>query len=226
VIAEAAPVSVAAGWHQLTFALPFIIGIASGGQSIHGKLGGDWLQVLKTLPGCVYWISRGLVPVICYNALLATKLEGHHSIVAAMVSGLGSEAVLRSRFFIGSKNSNGKAEDVYKGVFDLVEWYQTLFLQMASNGLAEGRLKFMKAVVGDVTDFPAFCARANENAGGFQVNQADLQKCIADKLGVFQKEPAVINGTASQSLHQQYARELGYALVQIIGREHLKTLLS
>lgn len=218
--------AVVLGWEWAILAIPFVIGIASGGQNIYAKLGGEWLQVLRTVPGWSYWFSRGVVPAISYYALFLTKLGSKHSISAALLCGLGSEAVLRSRFFIGSKNANGKTEEVYKGVFDLVEWYQNLCLRMASDNLAAGRVDFIKAIVGTITDFPELCAKASANTAGFQVSGAELQAIIDKKSSAFHKEPTVKSGSPSAELHRTYAYELAYALLHVAGRKHLKTLLS
>lgn len=204
--------------------IPFVVGVASGGQSIHAKLGGDMFQILRTLPGWFYWLSRGVVPLVCYYGVLVSKLNGLHSVPTAMLCGIASEAVLRSRLFIGTKRENGKSQDVYRGLFDLVEWYQNLFLQLASNNLAAGKIAFVQSLVGSTTDFPHFCSRALVNAAGFQLGCSELRAEIEKHRVAFNKEPAARSNAASAELHQEYCYILCYSLMQLVGRKHVRTL--
>jgi hypothetical protein len=182
--------------------------------------------VLRTVTGWLYWITRGLVPAACYWAVWANALGGVHSWAVAAGCGLGSEAVLRSRFYVRTAKQNEKPVDVYKGLFDLVEWYQNLLLKAASDQLAAGRIAYMQAAFANLTSFPELCDKIRLNAKGFHLSGKDIGFHVEKALKDFGKEAAVIAKTATLALHIEYAHELGYVLIELVGRNGFATLVK
>ena len=106
--------------------VPFSIGILSGGQSIYAKMGNDFSGVLTNIWGWIYWGSRGLIPAGAYLVWYFTQVPPVQSWKAAIVCGLGAETILRSKLYVTTKTEDGKSEDVFRGLFDLIEWWQSL----------------------------------------------------------------------------------------------------
>jgi hypothetical protein len=207
----------------------FVLGLAGGYQSIYTKFGSDAPRVLTTVTGWIYWLSRGFVPVIVYAIWHQSQQPLHDSFLAAALCGLGSEAVLRSRFYLGERKvSDGKVEEVAKGVFDLLNWYQVLCLKTSGDKLADERQKFIETLMANETDFIQLCRRARSNAGAWAIEEEKqkLLNLISDLEGKFRAAANGKSGDELKELHEDFILELGYAAMRLVGRDSLKTLFK
>ncbi len=153
----------------------------------------------------------------------------HDSFVAAILCGLGSEAVLRSRFYFGErKAADGNIEEVSKGVFDLVRWYQVLFLKNSGEQLADERRRFNERLMAGQTDFLRLCSRARLNAGAWPI-ESEKQRLLSEisRLQVdFNLAAKGLSGQALQQLQNEFITEFCYAVMRLVRRKSLGTLIK
>ena len=209
--------------------VPMVIGLLSAGQTIQSRQGIDFLAALTTGWGFVYWLSRGLVPVGTYIAWYFIQNPQEHSVVAAALCGLGSEALLRTKVYLGqTKTAGGNPEDVFKGLFDLIEWYQAYCLKRSGISLAERRRKLVGKLLTSKTDFPTFSAAVKASAASLDDNEkSEVRKKADELLAEFQKQLAVTAvGDETTRLHRDFIFELGYTLLKLVGKRGLKTLTT
>ena len=209
--------------------LAFVLGLAGGFQSIYVKFGSDAPRVLTTITGWIYWLSRGAVPVVAYLGWRGVQTVSHDSFWQAALCGIGSEAVLRSRFYLGErKTAGGKVEEVVKGVFDLLNWYQVLCLKTSGNKLASERKNFIATLMAGETDFLQLCQRARSNAGAWAIEdeKQELLKLVADFEKDFRKAVVGQTGDELKGTHIAFIKELGYAAMRMVGRGSLKTFFK
>lgn len=215
--------------NNLILAIPLALGLALGFQTIHTKFGADSWRVLTTFMGWVYWLSRALVPVAAYVIWYHLQEEPHDSAMTALLCGLGSEALLRSRFYLGEKTApDGKVDEVAKGVFDLVHWYQALCLKAAGDKLAKQRKEAIKSLLGSETDFRIVAGRAKANAGAWAIEEekAKLIAVVNDLTAQFDKAAQGLSGADLQKVNRDFIGELGYAAMRLVGRTSLETLFK
>jgi len=212
----------------LVLGVPFILGLAGGFQSIYTKFGADSSRVLTTFSGWIYWLSRGLVPVVVYEIWYQLQDPPQDSFVAAALCGLGSEAILRSRFYLGDRQQpDGKIEEVAKGVFDLVHWYQALCLKGAGDKLAGERQAFIETLLAGEADFIALTGRSRSNAGAWAIEE-DKQKLLNltnDLEAKFNQAAQGLGGPKLDKLNRAFILEFGYAAMRLVGRRSLSTFI-
>lgn len=204
--------------------IPFVIGVLSGGQTMYAKQGADFFGLLSNVWGCVYWISRGLIPVGAYLVWYHVQGKGTQSPWIAVICGLGSEAIIRSKFYVTSKTADGKTDDVLKGLFDLIEWWQALCLTKAAISRAGEKGSFVEEQFGKVTDFPAFAQRMKLKAAVFPADVAtEIGKKIDAQVVAFQADATKPNVNQAE-LHELYGAKLGYVLLESVGKSGIRTL--
>ena len=212
-------------WHWCVLAVPALLGFLSAGQQVQAKQGSDFISVLGTGWGSAYWFSRVAVPVAGYVVWYWNQAIPRHSALAATAWGLGSELVLRSKFYIGSRAApNGERADILKGAFDLIEWWQGVALSKASIALAERKTRLVNRLTVAETDFPRLCARVKDHAGGLDDAQRDaVVKKTSALLGKFEEA----GGSAQEAeQHRKFSRELCYLLHRLVGKRGLLLLIN
>ena len=217
------PLDQAAYWS--VFLVPFCIGVLSGGQTITAKMGNDLLGLLTNVWGWIYWLSRGSIPAGVYLFWLLAQPSRAHSLGVALVCGLGAETILRSKLYITSKTENGESKDVFKGVFDLIGWWQALCLRQAGISRAGHRQKYVKRQFGALTDFRALTQKLFDNAISFPPDvQTEITQKIDALLVQFEREPTRVTAEQQALLHRVYILKLGYAMLDTVGKSGVQTL--
>jgi hypothetical protein len=203
--------------------IPIVVGFLSAGQQLFNVQGSDFLTILRTGWGFVYWSSRALLPMAGYLIWYFQQDTPHHSIAAAVTAGLGSELLVRAKFYIGqAKDANGKPVDVLKGVFDLIEWWQRFALDKANIALADVKIKWLNVHVKEV-DFEGFYQRVCANAASLPADQqAPLLALAAKNYAAFRQD----GGTALTAEAQlQHSRALVFGLLTLVGRRGVIMLM-
>ena len=166
-------------------------------------------------------LTRAGIPVVGYWLWFENQEPRHHSLMAAAAWGLGTELLLRSQLYLGQRQTaEGAPEPVFKGIFDLVEWYQNLWLNHVGNQLAKARNTFIKQLVGEAANFPAAVAHARNQANGWPHDQKDaILKKIAEIEAI-----AAANGNAAD--HKGLTMSLAFALLDLVGEDGTKELFT
>jgi hypothetical protein len=144
-------------WNYAYSLVAFIAGGLAGFQAIYERYGDESGSSVNTLPGYGYLLSRGLVPLIFFLVLYRSYQVHSYLFGVAIGLGLGTEAILRSQFQVRSQKSakGGLAtENSFVGFFNLLDWYQKLFLQLINTRIAAKRQRMVRDAVRRVP--PAF----------------------------------------------------------------------
>jgi hypothetical protein len=205
--------------------IPALLGFLSAGQQIYAKQGSDIFSILRTGWGICYWLSRAAIPAGAYVIWYLAQEKQQHSAVIATLFGLGSEVVLRSKFYWGSRSAGaGKQEDVLKGVFDIIEWWQGFALKKANVALAKRKQNLVNRLTTNENNFANFSQRVKNHANSFDDEQRDaIVKAANDVTADVQKA-----GAANLTVEQQrdFCRILCYKVLRIVGRRGLIVLSS
>ena len=141
-----------------------------------------------------------------------------------MIWGLGSESVLRAKFYLGTRTTpDGKQDDILKGVLDLVDWWQQFALAKASIALADSKQTMVNRLTASEMDCRTFCQRVKNHAASLDDQQRIAVVAKTDELlAVFQQ-----NGGKSLTPDQQrdLNRELCYGLLKLVGKRGLNLLI-
>lgn len=205
------------GWSVLT--LPALVGLLSAGQTAYGKVGSDFLNLLTGNNwGRGYLLSRMVIPCGAYVAWYFSQTPSVHSFPMALACGLGAEALLRAKFYVGTDKAGGpKTEDIYRGLFDLVEWYQSLCLRKAGIASADSRKEIVERVFRGREDFVRLCADLRLRVDSLPTDVA------AEVSGKIDEAVSRFTATAppSAEAHRRAIFQLGYALLIILGESAL-----
>src|SRR5271170_3801339 len=127
--------------HKITLLyvfLTFCLGTVAGFQGLVARIPSAWTMALKTRYGFLYIVARGAMPATLY-AILHTfhLLSLQNPFYEALVLGVGSETVLRSRILLVFKSSPGQPPtEETKGPLDFLFWFQQFFIDGAGKVLA------------------------------------------------------------------------------------------
>jgi hypothetical protein len=223
-LATAEPVAALPGWCILL--VPALLGFLSGGQQIQAKQGSDFFHVLRTAWGAGYWFSRMLIPALGYFLWYYLQNDPQHSLWVAIIWGLGSEMVIRTKFYFGTRPSpNGQQDDIFKGLFDLIDWWQKFALSKANITLAVYKREVVNGLTEKENDFQEFCQPVKNHANSLDAEQrAEVEKLIVEGLATFNDEGRT--ALDSEQQRDQHIRVLCYGLLKLVGRRGLVLLIG
>lgn len=206
--------------------LAFAVGAAAGFQGIYQRYEKDSGRAAGTFWGVVYLLSRAIVPAVVFVGLFRSRLDTPFLPLYALGCGVGAEALLRTQFYIKSaKTPEGAFQEIFKGAFDLLRWYQGFFLQSIAGGLAAIRQRTVRRALPEGQNFRGLVAVFDKNATGYPDPPA-----IADLQGKVRALETEYNAKAAEgqnsNLDEQYRHKLGYIILNAVGRKGLKTLLN
>lgn len=215
-------------WKYLYFLLSFFVGFLAGYQGLHDRFKKDSWTALLTLHGLIYTLSRGIAPSLIYVSLYATSLISTNAFLWALGLGAGSEAFLRSKFYIKEEQKDGGSIDLLKGPFDLLHWYQNLMLEQAATSLTASRKRFIKSSLPQNVLFLPLCDRVVENLQAYPKDQEALMQAIEVEV---RKLVDKFNEVVSQEhdpekVNKKYCELLGYKVLNHTGMRGFKTLIS
>src|SRR5206468_13045415 len=123
------------------------IGILAGFQGIYERFKRGALRAAISLPGLFYLLTRGGLPYAVFLIAWYKRFVVDNIWFWAMVNGAGTEAFLRARVYVKQTGADGKTEELLKGPFDLLKWYQNLFLDLADDAVGRSRLNWVKRTI-------------------------------------------------------------------------------
>ena len=214
-------------WDYLYCRLAFFVRLLAGFQGIYNRYRKDSLDALGTLPGIAYLLSRGLIPATVFVVAYATGLIESRLPVWSLGFGLGAETALRTKFYLGeAKKPGGNIEEVTRGLADLLQWYQSRFLESMADSLAESRKRFVNAELPKAVSFPELCIRVMDSLPAYPDRQitTDIEAEINKLKAEYGAETA--KGLNADTLNHKYRLKLGYLILNMAGKRGFKTLFS
>jgi hypothetical protein len=208
-------------WNYVYALIALVIGVAAGFQGVYERYKKGAGKASRTLPGATYLLSRGLLPGAGFVAALNAGYIVLHPLLTAVVCGAGAETFLRTQFYVKRRETkSGEKDDVLAGPFDLLRWYQNFFLESAGDNLAKSRLKYVRASVPSDVSFPELCDRLERNLGAW--TDARAKQALLEDIAKFRAAYAA----ASSPSNEQYRMQLGFRVLDEVGRSGLQTLFS
>lgn len=214
-------------WNYLYLLLSFLVGLLAGFQGVFERYKKDSLRASFTSPGIFYLFTRGAVPALIFAGLYSNRIIETKLWLQALACGTGAEVVLRSRVYVKQAQREGaNIEELLRGPFDLLRWYQNLFLESIAGRLAISRKKFVEGSLPKEINFLDLCQRLRNNVGAWPDPQAvSVIEAAVNKLKEeFDTERQ--KGIQPGELEQKYRLKLGYLILNLAGENGFKTLLS
>lgn len=196
-----------------------VVGTAAGFQGVYERYNKDAYLGAVTRPGIGYLLSRAIIPAGIFVGLVATKAIEEQFWWWALVVGTGTEAVLRSKFFV-RRTATDPPEDVLWGPFDLVKWYQELFLAEIGSHLSAYRIALAERLVPS-RSFPEFSAEIASRLDGLTSNETS-----ARLLGHIDELRAAYDQSAASDRDTRFCIQLIYRLQRDVNRREFHALLA
>ena len=145
-------------------AVSFFVGIASGFQGVYERYARESLQASLTPPGALYCLSRGVVPALVFAVSYGQHWISGNLFLFSLACGASIEVVLRMKFYVRTSKTEKGAEELMRGPFDLLKWYQNLLLQSTAQYIATDRLRFVQSHLPQNIDFHTLVSNAINNS--------------------------------------------------------------
>lgn len=176
-------------WNYLYSLVAFMIGGLAGFQGVYERYKKDSPKASTTLPGFFYLLTRAAFPAAIFAGLYGSGLIDSKLLLTSLACGACAELFLRTKFFIKQEQRGpGNIEDLLKGPLDLLRWYQNLFLEAASTGLAQSRKAFVDKHLPAAVKFQDLCERVLRNIEAYNPPRPDLKTEIEKLKEEFDKK--------------------------------------
>ncbi len=175
------------------------------------------------MPGALYVVTRGTASSLLFVGLYAPHVIDSNLWAWALGCGASAELVLRLKVYVKQMQTvDGGIEELLRGPFDLLRWYENLFLQFMAGALAGDRRRFVEAHLPRGFDFRALAGRGLSNLGAWPDSQVGaLIGMDIDKLTV--EFGALTTPPVDSDL--QFRMKLGYRILDRVGRNGFKAIL-
>src|SRR2546423_7463762 len=222
-------------WKYLLAIPSFLVGLLAGFQGIHQRYDEDPYNAALTLPGILYLLTRGIVPAAVYVTLYSSNLMPNPLWLWSLVCGTaGTELILRTKIFIKEdRSAEGAPHELMYGPFDLLRWYQNLFLESVMKHLPTYWGNWAVKVVGEILKdkkmtFNEMCEKIKSNLHFFE-RKPKLHQAINQEADKFlaQYDMVVKENQMTQERDEKLRHTLCYRILrQGIGESGLRLLLS
>jgi hypothetical protein len=210
-------------WKYLYSVLSFIVGVLSGFQGIHERYKKDSDDAAFTVPGLAYLFSRGLVPAVIFIALYSSYTIDN-PLILSVTCGVGAEIILRTKLYIKKEQQGDRSDDLLRGPFDLLRWYQTRCLEVIAYWIAASRKEFVNRHLPEGAGFLVLCDRVLENLQAFPDPRDDIIVDINELKNKFAEE--MLTDNAAVNLERKYCVMLGYKILNLAGKRGFRILLT
>lgn len=207
-------------------ALSFLVGLASGFQGIYDRYQKDAPRAARTRAGFAYLLTRGAIPALVFVILYNAQLVKDYLWAQSLAYGTGIEVILRTKIYVKEvQKEGGGIEEVLRGPFDLLRWYQNFLLEYMAGDLAEFRRKIVESSLPAGTSFLILCNRVLNNLDAWPDPQirVGVTTAVDELKDAFNKEQA--SGIKPGDLNRKYQLKLGYAIINRVGQGGLTVLL-
>jgi len=208
--------------------LALAVGVLAGFQGIYERYQRDSIAGTATLPGIIYLVTRGAIPASVFILLYTSQIIKDRLWLMALACGTGAEIVLRMKFYISEKQTEGGGfEELLRGPFDLLRWYQDRFLEWIADSLAESRKIFVNKHLPQRISFADLRQRVNTNCLALPDALRETADKIKNEIQRLSGEytAAIGAGELTEVVERRTCLELGYIILKA-GRKNFKTLLK
>lgn len=200
--------------------LAFFVGLLAGFQGIHNRYPLQSLLLLWKTPSLLYLATRGALPSAAYCAILASgRVLPIPAGLLALSLGAGVELALRTRFFIReSTKADGTINEVLWGPFNLLKWYQDLFLKQLGVHVGDIKKECARTLVPANLSFVEVCDRIDDRLCLITdvAQRSDVGKTITKHRKDF----------VPGSDEERAKLRLVLALLNVVGKREMKQLVE
>ncbi len=197
------------------------VGVLSGFQGVYERYPNE-SPLLAVRPwGILYLLSRGALPAVIFLTIPASQAERFHPAVLALGLGVSAELVLRLVLFIKqSKAEGGTSTDVLVGPFDLLRWYQDLFLDRLGILVGEWRQDSVHNAIPLGMDFDSLCQQVENQLLLIQRDAAheELKRVVRSVRDEFDR------AQDAPDKEQRFKERLGFRIRNVVGERELRML--
>lgn len=146
----------------------------------------------------------------------------------AIAYGVGVEAILRSRFYVGQiKKEEGGVEEIIRGPLDLLRWYQDLFLTLIDDSRARARKEYVMKNLPKEKSFLELCDSVLNHIYAYKQANPDIIPAVNKLRSEFSaKRQSATQETDLKKLDEAYRMKLGYRIYHLAGEKAFKTFFS
>jgi hypothetical protein len=212
--------------HYLYAIVSFVVGAAAGYQGISERYNKDATAAAGTSMGVLYLFTRGGVSSIGFIVLYAAGYLHNWLGVFSFVCGTSTEVVLRSTIFVKqAPTPDGHFDELLRGPFDLLKWYQGKFLESIAGQLARKRKSTVRKLLPSGKSFAELMVLFRKNKDAWP-DQSAIAKLEVEVARVEAEFNAAQQGDAPPPPDDRYQQKLGYLILNNLGKDGVKTLLS
>lgn len=194
-------------WFSL---LAFGVGVLAGFQALHNRYPQESLTLAIRPVGLIYLGLRGTVPAGLFCVSLSQTTVPPWALALGL--GVSTEIFLRLKLFIKeNQRADGTIEQVLAGPFDLLKWYQDLFLGKLGVDRGDIRLEAVKKLIPKKLGFEDLCRRIIDRLD--IVEDSAVRRKIAAAVAAQQEAFAKDATTAAGAKETRYKDRLGFALM-------------
>ena len=156
-----AQVDVPESWWNSWALLAGATGVLAGFQGLHQRYAHESFRLAYRWWGLLYLLSRGVIPMIVFLIGHDSFGEGVGGPITALALGASTEMLLRTKLFLAQREEDGRVEDLLIGPFNLLRWYQDLFLDQMGPTCVEIRIASARQLVPNDLSFEDLLQRVN-----------------------------------------------------------------
>lgn len=215
---DAAAVPQDLGWTVLACG----VGVLAGFQGIHGRYSQEAFRLAWSPWGIAYLATRAVVPGALFVYVARTGENPAPGWMLALGLGVSSEIVLRLRFFIQQRKlPDGSVEELMRGPFDLLRWYQDLFLDQMGSDLVSIRKASATRAIPKGVSFEELARRIRNNVLNHILETK--RERVKAALKSVEDERAAAGG---QPGDDHFVQRLAYSLRAIVTARELSDLFK
>lgn len=209
--------------------LAAFVGLLSGFQGVVERYPKDIGGAARSRFGLLYLLTRAVIPAAVFWAILYYGALALHPAALALSVGVGAEAILRTQFFLKQRTKDdGTTEELQKGPFDLVRWYQNLLLKHAGYVVGRRRRDFVLSNLPPDLTAAELAIRVLDRLK-IDVDSDDQKERIKDIAAKAEAEWAEVlaqDREPASAIIARHRERFGYALRAIVNDHQFETLLA
>lgn len=198
-----------------------------GGEYNPERFKDDYLIALRTPPGVIYLLTRGLSSALFFLGLYHFGYIKNYLILQAPAIGIEAEIFFRSRVCMRKTQKKGNdIEELSRGPYDLLLWYQGLFLKYIPPHLIESRANFAEKIAEGELTFLELCNNVDNSLSALsdKLVESKVKEGIVKLKRKFKKEQQENNDW--NKLEEKCKHDLGFLLLDLVGRKITRVLLK
>jgi len=209
-----------------------LVGILAGFQGIYERFGSDSWKATVTRWGLLYLATRGALAAAAFFAVPLIPVLTQPPILRALAAGAGSEGILRSRFYFkrGKKKGTDVLQEVIRGPFDLLRFYQDFFLTTIEDNERWATIALVEGIAERWKSFAEMCTVVERKLLAWSESKdvgVALRKAVADLRARFDRDARRKDGAADPSvIDREYRCLLCYKIEEHLGEKGLRQFLD